>query len=72
MIELFRIFLVIILAPPAFIWLPRMILFVFYYNDGAEYNYMKYICIKLAAAIFVICDIVYIILIYTIITNFMI
>lgn len=72
MIELFRIFLVAILALCAFIWLPRMIFFGPSCKDDSEGKSMKYILIKLETEVFVICDIVYISLIYTIITNFMI
>lgn len=72
MIELFRIFLVVILALCAFIWLPRMIFFGLSYKDDSEGKSTKYIFIKAATAILVICDILYILLIYRIITNFMI
>lgn len=72
MIVLFRIFLLVILALCAFIWLPRMIFFGLSCKDGSEVKSMKYILTKMATETFVICDIVYIIMIYTIITNFMI
>lgn len=72
MMELFRIFLVVILALCAFIWLPRMIFFGLSYKDDSEGKSTKYIFIKVSTAIFLICDILYIVMVYRIITNFMI
>lgn len=72
MIDLFRIFMVVLLALCAFFLLPRMIIFGLAYRKHSEIKSIKYIFIKSAAATLLICDILYICLIYSIVANFMI